>query len=47
VSTPQDKIIKQLELVIERLKAEIFDVKEENKLLKMQLKAMGSTEVKG
>ena len=36
--TPQDKIIDQLESDIERLKLEIFGLKGDNKLLKMQLK---------
>ena len=36
--TPQDKIIDQLESDIERLKLEIFELKGDNKLLKMQLK---------
>ena len=38
VPTPQDKIIDQLESDIERLKLEIFELKGDNKLLKMQLK---------
>jgi len=38
VSTPQDKIIEQLESDIERLKIEIFELKGDNKLLRMQLK---------
>ena len=41
MSTPQDKIIEQLELVIERQRRKLFDIKEENQLLKIQLKAMG------
>ena len=41
VPTPQDKIIEQLELVIERQRKEIFDLKEEIQMLKIQLKAMG------
>ena len=41
VATPQDKIIEQLEVVIERQRKQIFDLKEENLLLRMQLKAMG------
>ena len=36
--TFQDKIIDQLESDIERLKLEIFELKGDNKLLKMQLK---------
>ena len=40
-TTPQDKIIEQLELVIERQRRKLFDIKEENQLLKIQLKAMG------
>ena len=35
---PQDKIIDQLESDNERLKLEIFELKGDNKLLKMQLK---------
>ena len=38
MATPQDKIIEQLESDIERLKIEIFELKGDNKLLKMQLK---------
>ena len=38
VATPQDIIIDQLESDIERLKLEIFELKGDNKLLKMQLK---------
>ena len=38
VPTSQDKIIDQLESDIERLKLEIFELKGDNKLLKMQLK---------
>ena len=38
VATPQDKIIEQLESYIERLKLEIFELKGDNKLLRMQLK---------
>ena len=41
MSTPQDKIIEQLESVIERQRKKLFDIKEENQLLKIQLKAMG------
>ena len=41
-STPQDKIIEQLELDIERLKVEIFELKGDNKLLRMQLKECSS-----
>ena len=41
VATPQDKIIEQLEQVIERQRKEIFDLKEETLMLKIQLKAMG------
>ena len=41
VPTPQDKIIEQLESVLERQRKEIFDLKEENQMLKIQLKAMG------
>ena len=36
--TPKDKIIDQLESVIERLKVEIFELKGDNKLLRIQLK---------
>ena len=35
---PQDKVIEQLESDIERMKLEMFDLRGENKLLKMQLK---------
>ena len=38
VSTPQDKIIDQLESDIERLKLEIFELKGEVKILKKMLK---------
>ena len=38
VPTPQDKIIDKLETDIERMKLEIFELKGDNKLLKMQLK---------
>ena len=38
MATPQDKIIEQLESDIERLKLEIFELKGENKILRMQLK---------
>ena len=38
MATPQDKIIKQLESDIERYKLEIFELKGEVKILKMQLK---------
>ncbi len=41
VATPQNKIIEQLESVLERQRKEIFDLKEENQMLKIQLKAMG------
>ena len=41
VATPQDNIIEKLELVIERQRKEIFDLKEEILTLKIQLKAMG------
>ena len=41
VATPQDNIIEKLELVIERQRKEIFDLKEEIQILKIQLKAMG------
>ena len=41
MATPQDKIIEQLEQVIERQRKEIFDLKEEMQMLKIQLKAMG------
>ena len=41
VATPQDKIIEQLEAVIERQRKQIFDLKEENQMLRIQLKAMG------
>ena len=38
MATPQDKIIEQLESDIGRLKLEIFELKGDNKLLRMQLK---------
>ena len=38
VATPQDNIIEQLESDIGRLKTEIFELKGDNKLLRMQLK---------
>ena len=38
LATPQDKIIDQLESDIERLKVEVFELKGDNKLLRMQLK---------
>ena len=38
VETPQDNIIEQLESDIERLKIEIFELRGDNKLLRMQLK---------
>ena len=38
VSNSQDKIIDQFESDIERLKVEIFKLKGDNKLLRMQLK---------
>ncbi len=38
VSTPEERIIEQLESDIERLKLEIFELKGENKILKGQLK---------
>ena len=38
MSTPQDKIIDQLESDVERLKLEIFEIKGENKILKKMLK---------
>jgi hypothetical protein len=41
VTTPQDNVIEKLELVLERQRKEIFDLKEENQMLKIQLKAMG------
>ena len=41
VSTPQDNIIEKLEAVIERQRKEIFDLKEETQMLRIQLKAMG------
>ena len=41
VATPQDNIIEKLEQVIERQRKEIFDLKEEIQILKIQLKAMG------
>ena len=36
--TPKDKIIDQLESDIERLKVKIFELKGDNKLLRIQLK---------
>ena len=36
--TPQDRIVEQLELPIDRLKIDIFELKGENKLLRTQLK---------
>ena len=41
VSTPKDKIIEHLEAVIERQRKEVFDLKEEVQMLKIQLRAMG------
>ena len=41
VETPQDNIIEKLEAVIERQRKQIFDLKEENQMLKIQLKVMG------
>ena len=38
VATTQNKIIDQLESDIERLKVEVFELKGDNKLLRMQLK---------
>ena len=38
MATPQDKIIEQLESDIERMKLEIFELKGDNKVLRMQLK---------
>ena len=38
MSTPEERIIEQLESDIERLKLEIFELKGENKILKGQLK---------
>ena len=38
MTTPLEKIIEQLESNIESLKREIFDLKGDNKLLRMQLK---------
>ena len=38
MATLQDNIINQLESDIERLKIEIFELKGDNKLLRMQLK---------
>ena len=38
MATPQDKIIGQQESDIERLKTEIFELKGDIKLLRMQLK---------
>ena len=38
MSTPEERIIEQLESDIERLKLEIFELKCENKILKGQLK---------
>ena len=39
-ATPQDTIIDTLELVIGHQRKEIFDLKEEIQMLKIQLKAM-------
>ena len=41
MATPQDNIIEKLEAVIERQRKQLFDIKEENQMLKIQLKAMG------
>ena len=41
MATPQDKIIEQLEQVIARQRKEIFNLKEEVQMMKIQLKAMG------
>ena len=41
MATPQDNIIDKLELVIGRQRKQIFDLKEEALMLKMQLRAMG------
>ena len=41
VATPQDNIIEKLEAVIARQRKEIFNLKEEVQMLKIQLKAMG------
>ena len=38
MSTPEERIIEQLESDIERLKLDIFELKGENKILKGQLK---------
>ena len=38
MSTPQDRIIEQLESDIERLKLEIFELKGDKKVLQMQLR---------
>ena len=38
MTTPHDKIIAQLEADIQRLKIEIFELKGDNKLLRMNLK---------
>ena len=41
VPTPQDNIIEKLERVIEHQRKEIFELKEETLMLRIQLKAMG------
>ena len=41
MATPQDNIIEKLEAVIARQRKEIFNLKEEVQMLKIQLKAMG------
>ena len=41
MATPQENIIEKLELVIERQRKEIFQLKEEMQMLRIQLKAMG------
>ena len=46
MATPKDNIIDQLELNIERLKADIFNLNNEKKRLRMQLKAIGIAESK-
>ena len=38
---PRDDIIEKLELVIDRQRRQIFELTEENQMLKIQLKAMG------
>ena len=41
VASPQDNIIEKLERVIERQRKQMFDLKEETQMLRIQLKAMG------